>query len=113
MITKEIRFSYNWNGKIDCRCFTTIRLYNPEKYKKGAVHQVTLKTKGGWVKCPGKAEIIETKKIYGKDLNEFICRLDTGYSVEETKKVLSSMYKGKDIENTAFSYTLYSYTEKR
>ena len=30
---KEIRFSYNWNNKLNCHSYTTIRIHNPSKYE--------------------------------------------------------------------------------
>lgn len=35
-----IAFSNNWNNKLDCLAFTTIRLYNPGKYVKGRVYKI-------------------------------------------------------------------------
>lgn len=105
-----IQFSNNWNGKLsESMAFTTLRLYNPERYAVGNVHQVILKKSDGWVTNYGWARIIDSKKIFGADLNNFICLLDTGYGVEDTRKILSRMYSGKDIDKEAFSYVLYKY----
>lgn len=87
---KEIKFSYNWNNKLDCNFFTTIRLYNPIKYQIGHIYDVSLK--GEFKK---QARLVEMKKIHHDQINAFIAGLDTGYSVEETKKILERMYKGK------------------
>lgn len=35
-----INFSTNWNGKLGCQAFTTIRLYNPGKYVEGRVYRI-------------------------------------------------------------------------
>ena len=32
-MNKQIKFSHNWNGKLDNDIFTTIRRYTPEKYR--------------------------------------------------------------------------------
>lgn len=29
-----LNFSKNWNNKLDCKVFTTLRLHNPNKYLK-------------------------------------------------------------------------------
>jgi hypothetical protein len=39
----ELSFSYNWNGKLNCNCFTTIRLRNDARYQVGAKFIVKLK----------------------------------------------------------------------
>ena len=107
-----IDFSYNWNNKLNSMYFTTLRLYNPVKYAVGKRHHVRLKTKDGWITCYGYAVIQDVRKVLGSELNDFIS-LDTGYSLEETKNILSKMYKGKNIDNTLFSLVLYKYEEKR
>lgn len=97
----ELQFGYNWNNKLDCKYFTTIRAYNPEKYRPGNTHRVFLNKKYIF-----NASVMDMRCIKGKQLNPFICGLDTGYSVEETKEVLERMYK-KDIEEMSFSLVLY------
>lgn len=37
---KEVSFKTNWNNKLDCLCFTTIRPFNPAKYKAGAIYRI-------------------------------------------------------------------------
>lgn len=82
-----INFSTNWNNKLDCKCFTTLRLLNPKKYQLNKQYLINLK------KNPiKKAEIIGIKTIFFKDINEYIAHLDTGYSLEETKNILLKMY---------------------
>lgn len=89
---QELNFSTNWNNKLNCRCFTTIRLHNPKKYFIGAVFSVFLK---GILK--GRAEVIGVKICTIKDISEYVARLDTGYSAEECQKMLREMYKNKPI----------------
>ena len=105
------RFSYNWNGKLNCRAFTTIRLLNKTKYAQGSVHQILLKNKERQVTDFGRAVVVEAKEIRGNNLNEFIAHLDTGYSMEEMKGILKKMYKGKNIEETMFSFVLFKYLD--
>ena len=101
-----ISFTYNWNNKLNCNFFTTIRALNPGKYHTGVQHEVFLKDD-----CLGIAEVVSVKAIYGRDINEYIAGLDTGYSVEETLKILSRMYKC-DVSAKQFSFVLYKYTTK-
>lgn len=107
--SKETRFSFNWNNKLSNRSFTTIRLFNERKYKPGEIHAIILRTKNNVVTLCGDAEILESRKIYGRDFNEFIAQIDTGYSLKEMKGILGRMYSNKDIESTAFSFVLFRY----
>ncbi|MFR9165016.1 MAG: ASCH domain-containing protein [Dysgonomonas sp.] len=90
----KLDFSYNWNNKLRCRCFTTLRLRNDEKYYKGARFEVSM---SGYPK--GKAKVVDIKIIKLNQINEWIARLDTGYSARETKDILKKMYKNKPYIN--------------
>jgi hypothetical protein len=82
-----ISFSANWNNKLDCKYFTTIRIYNPLKHKTGKKVDILLKKK-----LKNKAQIIGVKKGYIKDLGAYDCYLDTGYSKQETISIMLKMY---------------------
>lgn len=86
-----ISFSFNWNNKLDCSAFTTIRLDQPNKYRVGDVHEITIKGES-----KGEARIESIKRFMLADLNEFIARLDTGYSVEECRNIIIRMYPKVD-----------------
>lgn len=111
----EVQFSQNWNdrngfgGKLNNMAFSTLRLYNPEKYKVGNVHQVILKTKAGVVTDYGRATIVVVKKIIGHQLNDCIALVDTGYLLDDFLRLLQNFYPGKNIKETAFSYIFYKY----
>ena len=88
---KKINFSTNWNGKLGCSVYTTIRLQNISKYKTGDLYDVRLNGKPHH-----KAKILGIKtlpSIY--HLSSFVCYLDTGYSAEETIGIFEKMYKAK------------------
>ena len=72
-MNERLEFTQNWNGKLNCDSFTTMRLHNPIKYCVGAVKQVYLK--GIW---KGNARIIDVKRIHLSDINQFTAKLDTG-----------------------------------
>ena len=86
-----INFSYNWNKKLDCTAFTTIRVKNESKFYVGRDYQIHLVDK--FVK---NATIKAIQYFHIKSLNEFMSYVDTGYSLAETTKVLERMY-GKKI----------------
>lgn len=99
MNMNTIEFSYNWNSKLNCKYFTTLRLSN-----RLAV--------GEWVlvyeknKCLGLHKVEDKKQLAVKNLNPWICGIDTGYTVEETKRILERMYPGKIFEETVIYWYL-------
>ena len=88
---KTIPFSYNWNNKLDCKAFTTLRLNN--SYEVGDEVEIFLKSQ-----TKGIGIIVGKKVLKLKDINEFIARIDTGYSAEECKKLIQTMYKKSVID---------------
>ncbi|MGZ3983410.1 MAG: hypothetical protein ACXVJE_19435 [Mucilaginibacter sp.] len=103
MRADAINFSYNWNNKLFCRSFTTIRLTNPNKYKVGGIYDIQLNNKS-----MGPGTIIEIMNFKLNNLNEFMARLDTGYNVPECKSVMLNMYKHLNLDYTTqlFSFIL-------
>ncbi len=98
----EIAFSTNWNNKLDCDCYTSIRIRNDDKYVLGNVYQVSFKAKPHH-----EAMLIAGKHMYLHQLNEFIAHLDTGYSLEECKGILLKMYPNVNFETTQISLLLF------
>lgn len=101
---ETLPFSNNWNGKLNCDCFTTIRLHNPKKYYKGAQINVTLK---GQPK--GIYEVVDLKEIYLHQISNWIALLDTGYNAAETQRMIKNMYKNIPLinwETQLLSYVL-------
>lgn len=96
-----INFSTNWNNKLDCNCFTTLRLKNDKKYQLNHTYRIDLKKKPF-----KKAEILEIKSIYFIQINEFIARLDTGYSAQETKDIIKKMYPKVNLSTQPFYFIL-------
>ncbi|NQU34246.1 MAG: hypothetical protein HQ521_13530 [Bacteroidetes bacterium] len=88
----SITYSYNWNNKLDCLAFTTIRLRNDNKYFVGAIKECYLHKK-----YHSKVKIIAIKHFLLSDLNEFMAYIDTGYSREQTIAIIKKMYKNSNI----------------
>ncbi len=86
---EKLNFSYNWNGKLDCQAFTTIRLSN--KYVVGQTLQVFLKDR--FLGLAQVFDIAELKSVY--ELNIWQAMLDTGYDITETQTVIYNL-NGKD-----------------
>ena len=93
-----LKFSHNWNNKLQCQAFTTIRFWNPAKYKEGAQFQIVLTdTKGAMKTDYGTATVAKVYQISMAQITEYIARMDTGYTAAETKNILRTMYKNKQV----------------
>ncbi len=105
---KTIRFQDNWNKKLCCNYFTTLRLHNPVKYKAGNQHKLLLQEAGIW-RDYGMVEVVSVRVVRMHQLNEFICGLDFGASIDDSKDILFKMYREKvpDINKAEFALVLY------
>ncbi len=92
-IAGKIYFSQNWNGKLDCNFFTTLRLQNDNKYIVGESYEIVVKKVPFCV-----AKIVEVRYILLDDINDWVARLDTGYNADNCKVLLRTMYKHKNID---------------
>lgn len=96
-LIKHIKFSYNWNKKLDCKSFTTIRLHNGRKYQKGNLYRVFLKDSTQWIdkglhECKG---LVTRRKT---QINDWLAFLDTGYNAVKCQDIITKMYKNKNVE---------------
>ena len=89
----EISFGSNWNKKLGCQYFTTIRLQNLAKYHIGNVFKII--KKGDYLL---DAKIVQLRYCKLHDLPELTCYLDTGYSKEATIALFKKMYQSKNID---------------
>ena len=106
-----LRFSYNWNNKLDCKAFTTIRI--SDRFKVGQEYDIQLREKIDYV-SKGAAKILEIREFKLEQMNEFVARIDTGYSEQECKDILTKMYKNKSInwETQIIYLILFAYNQK-
>ncbi|MCK8495856.1 hypothetical protein M0L20_28580 [Spirosoma sp. RP8] len=88
----RLEFSYNWNKKLDCHSYTTLRLANPERYAIGRQFGIYLNGKH-W----HDAEVLDVKTLTLDQLNEWIARLDTGYSLDQCREIIQTMYKNRSV----------------
>lgn len=86
-----INFNHNWNKKLDCDCFTTLRL--SKKYEVGEYVEIKFKNETKFI-----GKIIGKKRFKLHNINEYIARLDTGYSAKECQDTLKNMYKNKNVD---------------
>lgn len=87
----KLNFSYNWNNKLECKAFTTIRLSS--KYNKNEKVIVQLNKVDKF-----EARIVDVRHFKIDKINEFVAMIDTGYSAAETKDILKKMYSKKNID---------------
>ncbi len=92
-----IKFTYNWNGKLTNKVFTTLRLHNPKKYIIGNGYQIELKGE-----IIGNANMIGKHVITLDRLTDYVCYMDTGYSKAETLTIIQRMYKHIDLKTARF-----------
>lgn len=105
--TPKISFSYNWNLKLFCNAFTTVRLHNPTKYKKGIEYSLFLKDR-----FIGYANIIEIRTLHLEKINEFVAQMDSGYNLLEFKRILRKMYPNVDFDVTLLDIILLKKTKE-
>lgn len=109
---KDMRldFSYNWNNKLNGKAFTSIRLWNENKYEVGNVYEIRL---GNAKK--GSARLISMKRIRLNQINDHIALLDTGYMANECVEIIKTMYKNKriDWDTQCLAYCLFLYIEDK
>lgn len=102
---KTLKFSQNWNNKLDCDYFTTIRLYNKEKYdyyfdifKNKEEIAILLNNKE---KCIARIVDIEVRLM--RDISDFSVMVDVGADRHTFEMLMSSMYSKKPEWNSNFT----------
>lgn len=106
-MSQKLDFSSNWNGKLDCTCFTSLRLSG--RFEVGDVVEV-------WHKktVKGAATVIDKKRLINIDqINDWIAYLDTGYNAEQCRDIIRKMYAAiKDWDTQPIYYYLFKYMKK-
>ena len=104
---ERLNFSTNWNKKLDCDVFSTIRLWNPAKYYEGAEFEVYDNSVNP-ARYKGRAVCAIVSEFRLNQLKPAAAILDTGYSLDETLHVLRTMYYKKvaDLEKQPFAYVI-------
>lgn len=87
-----INFTHNWNNKLLCIALTTIRLRNDAKYTPGQAYDITYNKE-----TIGTGTVVSIKHFKLADLSEFMAQIDTGYNVAAAKKIITTMYKAKNL----------------
>lgn len=87
---ETIQFSHNWNGKLGCRYFTTLR--RPDKrYALDRVFMIIPPEGDSF-----KAMVVDIKQVLLSTMNNFVAAIDTGYMALEAKTMFRKMYSLKE-----------------
>jgi hypothetical protein len=96
-----LKFSTNWNNKLNCDCFTTLRLSS--RLSVGELIEVEDRgvTKGLYT-------VLDKRRLNDISvINDWMAMLDTGYSANETRDIIKKMYpKIENWENQPIYYYL-------
>lgn len=88
IMDERLEFEENFNNKLNCTCFTAIRIHHPVKNAIGAIKQVYLK--GVW---KGNVKIISCATIRLDQINLTMAKLDTGLLPDGCRQLIRSLYK--------------------
>jgi hypothetical protein len=96
---ERIEFNYNWNQKLNCRSFSTVRIENPKKYILNQECQVVLKQAGNRPEIMlGIARIKYITNFLLYAVNPGISYLDANLSPDDYKIMVLKMYKNANID---------------
>ena len=97
---EKLLFTDNWNNKLNCSSFSTIRIWSSQKYVIGRVYDIFLLDKSGETQIKGKnyiylgqAELGASVKILYPYINEVHAQLDTGRNLDWLRTLLKSFYR--------------------
>lgn len=102
-----IDFSQNWNGKLCLNVFTTIRLYDIDRYQDAHFYTVRLKDEE-----LGIAQLISRYPFKYKHLNDRTATIDSGNGLPYLQTVLKKMYGEKLTDETDLYLLFFRWTER-
>ena len=110
-----VKFSENWNGKLNNYSFSTIRLQNHTKYIKNNIYEIVLfdsKTKN--FNGIGKAKLVASSSFSLEQLSDTMSYLDCNMSATNLKTMLTRMYSKKvnDILTCRFNMLVFQFIKK-
>lgn len=92
---KEIKFSSNWNNKLYCNIFATLR-FGECMHKEGDTVSILLRKESVYVST-GEAIIINIFKDVPFHHLRWFLPIDTGYSLLESEKLFKQFNCNKEI----------------
>ena len=98
MIKRHIKFSHNWNNKLNCDSYSSLRVANSDKYKIGELYDIYLSSVK--IHVAVLIDIIELPSVYY--ITQFVAHLDTGLSYVETIQIINECYPDVDLIKEPF-----------
>lgn len=93
----NLHFSQNWNNKLDCDVFTSIRIYDPSKHLIGEEYTITW-THGKEILSLENRVCIHMHTFVLASLTNGLALVDTGYDAKATVEIIRKMYKNKNFD---------------
>lgn len=91
-MAQKMEFSTNWNRKLWCQTFSSIRLFS-DKYQLNGVFEIY--NRKGYL---GAKQIVHIFSFRLEQLTETMAFLDTGYSRAETIAIIKKIYSKSPID---------------
>ncbi len=90
---KNVKFNKNWNNKLYCMSFSTVRLSSSTKFKEGEIYRI-------WENdiSKGTATLMCINEFLLANISPAMCLLDTNYEKDEYTKMFKKMYQKKRID---------------
>ncbi len=97
-----IKFRENFNNKLNCTYFTSIRDCEPSRYHLGAIYKITV---GGlYLK---KAVLLQSKIVTLSQLDDVFIYMDSGCRKDDFYRVFEDFYPRFDLSTHAFYKLLF------
>ncbi|MFI3240188.1 MAG: hypothetical protein R3Y22_06320 [Bacteroidales bacterium] len=100
---KQITYSKNWNNKLSCDSFATVRLYEPNQFELGESYEIVCDND-----IMGVAKIVALRELELVELTDELAYLDAGCSASEMDKILREIYPSitdkSILESAIFKY---------
>lgn len=106
-IIEDMVFTKNWNNKLHCDCFSSIRSV---KIEVGQYRHIILHEPDKEPLNIGTAIILEVIERKFENLNDWVCYQDNGSNAENTRKYLTAVAK-KDLTGRTFYVHLIKFEE--
>lgn len=98
-------FSQNWNGKLLCDNFSTIRL-ECQKFQMGDIHQIQLNKQ-----FLGYAKIVAIRTVKFAEINDNMAYIDSGGNEQYIRNVFYKMY-GKIDAHRHLAMPVFQWTQR-
>ena len=89
----RLKFSRNWNNKLNNDYFTTIRIADIKRFYVGKTMEIQLNDTHFCY-----TEIVKTYECFLDELKDLICYIDTGYNAATAKGMFRRMYEAQNID---------------